>query len=716
MTEHDAFNAHHAPLGAFASFTLGHPGASGGFDLERAAPPCVPVYIGLERNNVVTAGATRFDLLPFTGDAVAADAVLRYAVSDDTPARAGTLATWPLAAVDREFSLAADRWRCGDLGFTLYSPVVGAPDLREAPLVAQRAALVPAVRAELVIDNRHGHKPRRAFIGIDGSDPCRGLRHLRSGTLVGVAQGGETAIVTEAPGAWSGIGFDAAGVLLESRAGNRDSFLGNTGLVVVEAPPGHVSRFRFALCFYRQGMVTTGLQARYWYTRLFDNIEAVARHALLNFDDAVVAAARDDARWRAAAGLNEHQRFLLAQAVHSYYGSTQLLEHDGQPLWVVNEGEYRMINTFDLQVDHLFFELAKHPWAVRDTLELYRRRYSYEDQVRLPGESVEHPGGLAFTHDMGVANNFAPAGRSSYERAGLNGCFSYMSHEQLLNWVLCAAAYAQSSGDDVWLLQQRATLQRCLASLQQRDHPEPALRDGLMGADSSRCDGGSEITTYDSLDASLGQARANSYLGGKTWAAHVLLQHLLQRLGDAEGAGQAAAQARLAAQTLCAHLQPDGALPAVLEPASPGWAARVIPVIEGLVYPWHAGCREALALDGPHAELLQVLRQHLQAVLKPGVCLFPDGGWKLSSTSGNSWLSKIFLCQHVARAILGLPWQAEGLAADAAHAGWLKDPANSRWAFSDQVDSGRVVGSRYYPRGVTAWLWLDERGLAGPPP
>ena len=26
------------------------------------------------------------------------------------------------------------------------------------------------------------------------------------------------------------------------------------------------------------------------------------------------------------------------------------------------------------------------------------------------------------------------------------------------------------------------------------------------------------------------------------------------------------------------------------------------------------------------------------AVLKPGLCLFEDGGWKLSSTSDNSWL------------------------------------------------------------------------------
>ncbi|MGA2446324.1 MAG: glycoside hydrolase family 52 protein [Opitutaceae bacterium] len=61
----------------------------------------------------------------------------------------------------------------------------------------------------------------------------------------------------------------------------------------------------------------------------------------------------------------------MAQGTHSYYGSTQLLWSSGRPLWVVYEGEYRMMNTFDLTVDHLFFELAWHPWTVRNTLALF---------------------------------------------------------------------------------------------------------------------------------------------------------------------------------------------------------------------------------------------------------------------------------------------------------------------------------------------------------
>lgn len=96
-------------------------------------------------------------------------------------------------------------------------------------------------------------------------------------------------------------------------------------------------------------------------------------------------------------------------------------------------------------------------------------------------------------------------------------------------------------------------------------------------------------------------------------------------------------------------------------------------------------------------------------MLVEGVCLFEDGGWKISSTSNNSWLSKIYLCQFIARQILGLEWGDKGHAADSAHVSWLTHPQLSVWSWSDQIISGEITGSKYYPRGVTAILWLDEQ-------
>ena len=83
------------------------------------------------------------------------------------------------------------------------------------------------------------------------------------------------------------------------------------------------------------------------------------------------------------AAISDDQRFLISHATHSYYGSTQLLEVEGQPLWVVNEGEYCMMNTLDLAVDHVFWELEHNPWLVRNLLDTFVRRYSYTDEVKV---------------------------------------------------------------------------------------------------------------------------------------------------------------------------------------------------------------------------------------------------------------------------------------------------------------------------------------------
>ena len=80
----------------------------------------------------------------------------------------------------------------------------------------------------------------------------------------------------------------------------------------------------------------------------------------------------------------------------------------------------------------------------------------------------------------------------------------------------------------------------------------------------------------------------------------------------------------------------------------------------------------------------------------------------MSSTSENSWLSKIYLCQFVARRILGVAWEETGAAADAAHVWWLIRPESAYWSWSDQIVSCKAVASKYYPRGVTSILWLEE--------
>jgi xylan 1,4-beta-xylosidase len=349
------------------------------------------------------------------------------------------------------------------------------------------------------------------------------------------------------------------------------------------------------------------------------------------------------------------------------------------------------MNTLDLTIDHAFWEARFSPWTLRNELESLADFSSYQDGL-----------GLAFAHDQGVGDCFTPTGRSSYEIPGLTDCFSFMSYEETLNWTICACIYSSLSGGLEWARARRRTLADCLASIRSRD----CNGDGVMDRDSDRCAGGAEITTYDSLDMSLGQARNNLYLAVKAWSALVCLEALFLRLdGSASPDSRAAAEsAHAAAATIAGRMiESEGFIPAVFESDN---RSRIIPAVEGLAYPGFCGAPEAVSLKGPYSELVETLRRHLDGVLAPGLCLdSASGGWKLSSTSHITWLSKIFLNQYVAERVLGI--DDERTHRDAVHARWLR-MGSADFAATDQLDSstGADLGSRLYPRLVTAILWL----------
>ncbi len=701
------FNAFHAPIGAHASFTLGCRGASGGLGLERGGPAGDNVWIGLE-----TREGGAYEALPFF-DGSESDEAARYDHANSGANRKRRLAAFTSSRIHRAFGLGTDSWSAGDLTFTLFSPVEPAPDPERSSRADQKRVYCPAVTGELVVDNRDCTRERLAFVGFQCPwDRPDVMRWWESGTLKAVFHGQQVGMATDADRAECGTAFDAERLLGETHLDNIHGGLGGAGMLLFRVPAGTRKTFRLAFCFFRGGQVTTGIAASYWYSRFFGSVEDVARFALEEFPS-IRRRAKDGDRLLRHRGLTDAQRFHLIHAIRSYYGSTQLLEHDGKPIWVVNEGEYRMMNTFDLTVDQLFYEMRLNPWTVRNELDLFTQRYSYTDKLHAPGEANDKPGGLSFTHDMGCRNHFSRPGYSSYERTGLTGCFSYMTHEQLVNWVLCATVYVEGSGDREWLRGNLTTFRKCLSSMMNRDATRDTDRNGIMSLDSDRTRDGAEITTYDSLDASLGQARNNVYLGVKSWAAYLALEHVFAAEGLDREAGRAAKQAARAALTLSSHLNEEGFIPAVL---GEGCEARIIPAIEGLVFPPRTGRADALDPDGPYGHLIRALRTHFDTVFRPGVCLYDDGGWKLSSSVDNSWLSKIYLCQYVARDILGIRTPATGEVADRAHRAWLLKPENRLYAWSDQMTSGVAKGSKYYPRGVTAILWLEERASPFPPP
>ncbi|MFW5846144.1 MAG: glycoside hydrolase family 52 protein, partial [Planctomycetota bacterium] len=472
------------------------------------------------------------------------------------------------------------------------------------------------------------------------------------------------------------------------------------GGITVHVPPGTTRRITMALGWYHHGPATIGRSTAFAYTRHFTDLAAVCRHALTRAPAWIARAEADDAALRDS-GLNADRRFLIAKSVRSYWGNSQLLCQGDELRWVVNEGSCNMMNTLDLTVDMAFFEAQAHPWLLRDVLDRCVEEYSYHDQVHGPGDGSRlHPGGISFTHDHGYRDAFAPAGYSQYETSDHPACFSYMTCEELLNWILCSACYLHATDDRAWLCRRRGIIEQCLVSLLNRDHHDPDRRRGLMQFDSSRCGAESEITTYDSLDPSLGQARNNAYIATKYWAAALALARCFDTLGDQPRAAAARASAARSATTLTAAWNEDlGYIPAILEQDD---RSAIIPVIEALVYPLACGDHAALAADGPYAAMLERLSRHLQAVLQPGRCLFPDGGWKLSGNNDNSWMSKIVICQHVAEQVFDLHDQQT---ADRAHAHWWHTGARGQ-SVVDQVVGGRSPGrGSTYPRTASTWLW-----------
>ncbi|HEY3377292.1 MAG TPA: glycoside hydrolase family 52 protein, partial [Armatimonadota bacterium] len=155
------FNAHHAPIGAFATFTLGSPGATGGLGLELGKPADENIYIGLETQEPNT-----FEAFPFYQAAL--DESARYSMEHATTLAAECPAqVRPFAedSIDRRFALATDCWSAGDLSVTIYSPVHSIPDPDTADAEEVKAVVLPAVCVEMTVDNSQGTTPRRAFLG-----------------------------------------------------------------------------------------------------------------------------------------------------------------------------------------------------------------------------------------------------------------------------------------------------------------------------------------------------------------------------------------------------------------------------------------------------------------------------------------------------------------------------------------------------------------------
>lgn len=693
----------HSPRGANASFAVGAKDEGGGFLHDTAFIPEQEIFVGIKKGDTLRC-------FPFfkKDDQDGEEAYNQGVQKKRTGVR---LIKYLPSDIKRTLEIASDTWEAPGIKFEIATPVDGIPEPGKANEEAIKKAIVPAIPVRITIDNSNSNEMVQGIFGIRDLRGIYSAADHSKGELKGIICADNYGFAIDADKFCDKVKVvaDFGPDTLFNRYSPEFYTLAPMGGFIIEALPGEVVTINFVLGWYNEGFVTRGSRkCKYYYTNYFSNIIEVFKYAI----------SKTDELWRDAykfnsileeGKLNDEQKFLLSQAIHSYYASTMLFDDVGKARWVVNEGSYMMLNTFDLTVDHLFYETRFNPWVVKNQLETYVEEYSYYDTIH----SIEEPkksfsGGIAFTHDQGVFNTFSPIGYSAYELQNKNGCLSYMTQEELTNWVLCAAVYFNATKDTEWLNRRKNVISDCLYSMLNRDNPEILKRDGIMDFDSDRCGIASEITTYDSLDSSLGQARRNLYLAVKCWASYLAIVRLLseveeQSYRDIVKDGKEAATK--CANTIASFFdEMIGYIPAILDGKD---KSAIIPAIEGLIYPKEFGMSEVLEFDGEFGYFLTALRRHFNGVFKDGACTFSDGGWRLSANSINSWMSKIFLCQHVARTILKIDFGYNQIVQDRAHANWWRIQCN-RCPGIDQILWGKEYSRGFhYPRAITSILWLE---------
>lgn len=695
------FATHHPFPGALASFTFGQPGYGAGLEFETTAfRETLNLLVACSR------GPGRTDVLPFLRDVAPTDTEAESVRQARAQAPDLESLRWrcvPAAEIERTLTLGADTYRHAGLAFRVWTPRQPLPEPAGLADSAAAAALCPALLLELTLDNRDSDTDATIFLGLASVQPGLRFHPLspapETEVLCGMGYSDAWCLAARpGPGVFTIKDYAIACAVEEGRACRE--FAGAKGGVARRVPAGAVVTLTCALGIHRAGTVTRDPATSYAYARHFASAEEAAAYALEHAEVFRAAARAAEARL-AESGLGEVDQAMLAQAVSAYEACTQLtLDADGAAYYAVLEGQYAWRNTFDLAIDHLAWELHHNPWTALAVLESHIEGYSYRDEIDFPeAPGVWHPGGISFAHDQGLYLTYAPKGRSGYERAGLCGCYSHMTTEQLLNGAMFLAGVLQR----VELPPARrarllGVVAEVMESLERRDHVDPARRDGLLKARSSRCgESGQEINSYDSLGHYLTPARGSAYLAVKTWVACLALARIQPGSPLAERARAMAD--RTSATLLRAFDVKTGLLPGNLDTPSD---ERVLVSIESLGTATVLGIEEDFAR---YPELIAALRRHALACLQPGFCLreTPAGPTLLlASASPNAWPSKLALCLLACRRHLGIDGETEGLDLAERLRVMFQDIPSSA-TLSDQIDgmAGKVLGGSYYPRMVS---------------
>lgn len=690
------FHTHHAPVGAWASLTFGAPGVGMSIDFQDS---------DIKNSGVLLAGVTSTEssrTIAFLdipkGDNLALDAEgSSTGIHAKIQKMIKAYGIVPEEEISRCLTPSKDIFTSDNVTFTTYTPYDALPDPREGDIPP--ISCLPGILMDITVDNTEGALPCTAFFGME-LQTAKKSYSFEEGDLVGIRHRNDWVFAAKkSDGVFMTRGIDGFKDLV---APNGELHPSGTAFLGLNVPAGEKKTLTVCWSVYAKEGSNGARCTTYYYNRYWDDLLEGAK-AILDCADELRAISDKVDTDLLRTGQDPDRVALFNQAVRSYYASSQLLEdEDGHVRWNICEGAYLWRNTMDLCADHITWELRRNPWIVRCLMEEFIEDYSYVDTVTFPHLPGIYPGGISFTHDMGCYFTYAKHGKSDYERVNDSGkgFYYFMTTEELLNGIYCMAGYVLSSGDTAWLKKHADLLVRLMDSLENRDGPTAEQRNGILKAATTR--GGKcalESTTYDALDHSLLDASGNIYVFIKTWCSLLLMKRMCALIGDEDTALRVGAMLDKCRSSSALFRSEE--YPWLRANAFRDIPGAVAAAAEPLAVPYMLGVLD----DGTDTLLIDLLRDHSIACLQNGVCRDAvSGGLRLSSTSRNTWLSKAVLTIYAMESVLGLS-MPEGLVKEVIH--WAQISARNL-TIGDQIycDTRQLIGGPYYPRSVTAALWL----------
>lgn len=665
-------NVDHAPMGTCSTMTYGWKGQICGIGTSSGA---YPYWNGGGGVLIALSGSSGLQLLPFAASVSSISTNASF---------------FPDASIQRSLTPCTDEYAIADSGlaFTHYNPAWSMADLSAATLSQKRRFFLPATWMVFTITNTNSVAEDFYF----GLPVAVTQRNFANGAYQGFALG-EAALAVQS---------GSCELLSGARLASVFNGLSQGFAFHLAVPASQTRQLMVVIAYYRSAVVDSRTGASYYYTSLFPSIDSVIDSAFAGFGDAQFRC-QQLAMAVNRAGLNPYRRFLASHALHSYMAdSACLLDPQGRVHWWEMEGFFNYINTFDLTVDHAFYDIYMQPWALRNVLDAYSGAlpgtgYSFDTPLYLSNSGTQVSShGFSFYHDMGL-----------WPTSGTGPAYGVcMGQEELQSWILSAGLYWSQTADHAWLTNNLGVLQACLNSMLLRDSTNSAARDGI-----TKNVNAGEITTFDDLDASLQRPAFSGRLAVRNWACYLALDAMFGQVGDAADAATCQNMAAVAAQTIVdrwnTYHSTLGYIPALLDGSA---NAAIIPVIEGLAYPAAMGLTNAIdRISGPYAPMLQALSNHIVAVLVPGRCLgSASGAWLMTSATPTiTWQSKLFICQYAAEVVLGITNTTVNGAVDQVHAS-LQIQDSPFQGYADALNGTgafQYAGGVHYPRGVTTALW-----------